>query len=530
MDHVNTTNTNDTNNANNTASTDSTVDTGTTTNAVTTTHGTLLGRERDGVTAFLGIPYAAPPFGPRRMRPPRPPEPWTGVREALEYGRTVPQPGYRPPLSDLLPNAGNPGEDCLNLNVWTPAPGRTGGRLPVMVWIHGGAFRNGAGSLPLYDGARLAAGGTVCVTLNYRLGAEGFLLLPDGTANLGLLDVVAALEWVRDNIAAFGGDPDRVTLFGESAGAMAAVTLMAMDRARGLFHRVVAQSGAGHHTHPVDVARRITERLAALAGVEHTVEALAAAPPKRLIAANNALAMELAGAEDRKTWGEAVGGIATLLPVVDGVTLPARPSDALAAGAGAGIDLLIGTNAEEFRFFLVPVGRHHRVTEDSLRRTLTAYGVDPETALPVYRAARPGAVPGDLLSAVMTDQIYRIPALRLAEARAAYRAATYVYEFAWPSPALDGRIGACHTLEIGFVFGRLDSPLTGDDAPAALSDRMRGAWTAFARDGRPGTADGRLPDWPAYGTRRAVMRLGGGPPTVRQDPARQERLLWEGVR
>lgn len=497
---------------------------------VPTSHGTLRGRERNGVAAFLGIPYAAPPFGPRRMRPPRPPEPWTGVRDALAYGATAPQPGYRPPLSDLIPNARNPGEDCLNLNVWTPAPGRTGGRLPVMVWIHGGAFRNGAGSLPLYDGTRLAAEGTVCVTLNYRLGPEGFLLLPDGTANLGLLDVIAALEWVRENIAGFGGDPDRVTLFGESAGAMSAVTLMAMPRAQGLFHRVIAQSGAGHHTHPADVARRLTGRLAALAGTDGTVEALANTPPERLITANTALAQELAGDPDRRTWGEAAGGAVTLLPVVDGTTLPARPADALTAGAASGVDLLVGTNADEARFFLVPMGRDRRITEDSLRAALSAYGAAPDTAVAEYRAARPGATPGDLLAAAITDHAYRIPALRLAEARARYGADTHVYEFAWPSPALDGRLGACHTLEIAFVFGTLGSPLTGPDAPAALSGAMRAAWTAFAREGRPGTAGGPLPHWPPYGTGRAVLRLGDGPPTVCQDPSRAERLLWEGIR
>ncbi|MFF8814826.1 carboxylesterase/lipase family protein [Streptomyces pactum] len=497
---------------------------------VPTSHGTVRGRQRHGVTAFLGIRYAAPPFGPRRMRPPQPPEPWTGVRDALEYGPSAPQPGYRPPISDLLPDARPWGEDCLCLNVWTPGPGRTGGSLPVMVWIHGGAFRNGAGSLPLYDGTRLAADGTVCVTLNYRLGAEGFALPADGTANLGLLDMIAALEWVRENIAAFGGDPDRVTVFGESAGAMSAVTLMAVERARPLFRRVIAQSGAGHHTHPADVARRLTERLAALAGTRPTLEGLAATPPERLITANTALAQELAGSHDRDRWGEAAGGTLTLLPVVDGTTLTARPADALAAGHATGTDLLLGTNSDEFRFFLVPVGREHRVTEAAVRALLASYGLAPDPALAAYRAARPGATPADLLSAVVTDHAYRIPALRLAEARAAHGADTYLYEFAWPSPAFDGRLGACHTLEIPFVFGTLGTALTGPDAPAGLSDRMRGAWTAFARDGRPGTAGGQLPAWPPYGTERAVLRLGDGPATVRRDPARAERLLWQQVR
>ncbi|MFC0602354.1 carboxylesterase/lipase family protein [Streptomyces palmae] len=497
---------------------------------VRTEYGRLRGRESEGVTAFLGVPYAAPPFGPNRMRPPRPPEPWAGERDALAYGPTAPQPGYRPPMDALVPNAENPGEDCLNLNIWTPAPGRTGGGLPVMVWIHGGAFVNGAGSLDLYHGARLAADGVVCVTLNYRLGAEGFLLLPDGTANLALLDMRAALCWVRENIAAFGGDPDTVTVFGESAGAMNICTLMAMPAARGLFHRAIAQSGAGHHTHTAETGRRITERLAALAGVEHTTEALAAASPQRLMAANTALAQELAGTRDTEQWGEAAGGAVTVLPVVDGATLPARPIEAAATGAGAGIPLLTGTNTDEVRFFLVPRGVHHQVTEELLRTVLAGHGVDADVALTRYRATRPDAGWGELLCTALTDHAYRIPAVRLAEARAAHGANTYLYEFAWRSPALDGTLGACHACEIGFVFGNTIGRLTGTAAPRELSDQMRGAWTAFARTGDPGTGGGLLPHWPAYRERRSVLRLGDGPPTVHQDPAAEERLLWEGIR
>ncbi|WKX68894.1 carboxylesterase/lipase family protein [Streptomyces sp. XD-27] len=495
-----------------------------------TRYGRVRGRHGGGIAAFLGIPYAAPPFGARRMRPPRPPEPWTGERDATEYGDSAPQPGYVPPMSDLFPNLESPGDDCLNLNIWTPAPGRTGGGLPVMVWIHGGGFRYGAGSLPLYEGGRLAADGTVCVTLNHRLGPEGFLLLPDGTANLGLLDVIAALEWVQDNIAAFGGDPGRVTVFGESSGAISVVTLMAMPRARGLFHRAIAQSGAGHHTHTEDVARRLTARLAALAGVEPTAEALTAAAPQRLIDANAALGKELSAHRDRAVWGEAAGGVLTLLPVVDGATLPARPVDAIAAGAGADVDLLVGTNTDEFRFFLVPLGLQNLITDDVLRQVTAEYGLADEAGLATYRAARPGATPGDLLSAALTDHAYRVPALRLAEGRAAHGADTHVYEFAWRTPALDGTLGACHAAEIGFVFGNLSCGLTGETAPGDLSDQMRAAWTAFARDGRPGTAGGLLPEWPAYGTRRSVMRLGDGPPAVHHDPAAAERRLWEGIR
>jgi len=500
---------------------------------VPTTAGQVRGRRTGEVTVFAGIPYAAPPFGPRRLRPPEPPEPWAGVRDAFAHGPAAPQPGYLPAMAALLGEAGEQGEDCLRVNVWTPAPGRTGGRLPVMVWIHGGAFRNGSGSLPAYDGARLAAEGVVCVTLNYRLGAEGFLLLPDGTANLGLLDQIAALEWVRDNIAGFGGDPDDVTVFGQSAGAISITALMTMPQARGLFRRAITQSGAGHHSHPEEIARRVTERLAALAGAEPTREGLAAVPPERLISADRALGMEIARAEDPGQWGESAGGGTTVLPVVDGTTLPRRPIDAIADGAGGGIDLLTGATTEEFRLFLVPLGIAPRITDEVLHGLLAGLGLDPVRARAVYGAANPGASPGDLFSAVMSDHAYRIPALRVAEARAARGADTFVYEFAWPSPALDGALGACHLADVGFVFGNLTGPLVGSGAPPELSDRMRRAWVSFARTGRPGGGGafgGALPHWPAYGGRRSVMRLGDGAPAVHDDPGAATRGLWEGLR
>ncbi|MFI1758006.1 carboxylesterase/lipase family protein [Streptomyces sp. NPDC020571] len=500
---------------------------------VPTSAGRVRGQWKRRVAAFMDVSYAAPPFGPRRLRPPEPPQPWTGVRDAFVPGPTAPQPGYLPAMAGLLEEAVAPGEDCLNLNVWTPAPGRTGGRLPVMVWIHGGAFRNGSGSLPSYDGTQLAADGVVCVTLNYRLGAEGFLLLPDGTSNLGLLDQVAALEWVRDNIAEFGGDPENVTVFGQSAGAISITALMTMPQARGLFRRAITQSGAGHHSHPEHIARRVTERLAALAGAEPTRESLAAVPPRRLIAADAALGREIAQeAAAPGQWGESAGGGTTVLPVVDGATLPQRPIDALAGGAGRDIDLLTGTTSDEFRLFLVPLGIGTRITDQVLQGFLAGLGLDPAEARRVY--ARPEAAPGDLLSAAMSDHAYRIPALRVAEARAAHGAKTFVYEFAWPSPALGGALGACHMAEIGFVFGTLDNPLAGPDAPGELSDHIRAAWTSFARTGRPtgtGIPGGGLPHWPAYAGRRSVMRLdGAGAPLVLEDPAADERRLWHGLR
>src|SRR5713226_5163310 len=250
---------------------------------VRTRQGVVRGSMAEGVATFKGIPYAAPPFGPNRFQPPRPAQSWEGVRIAVEYGHVPPQPPYAPPFDQLLGDPGLPGEDCLNLNVWTPDP--SGGGLPVMVWIHGGAFMRGSGALPTYDGSRFARDGVVCVTINYRLGADGFLYLGDGIANLGLLDQIAALIWVQENIAAFGGDSDNVTIFGESAGAFSVSTLLSMPRAWGLFRRVIAQSGAGHHVISPATAQRVGQYLAEKLGVEPTSEAIAAAPVDRLLQA-----------------------------------------------------------------------------------------------------------------------------------------------------------------------------------------------------------------------------------------------------
>src|ERR1700737_1305890 len=220
---------------------------------VTPRQGAVRGHVTDGLAGFKGISYAAPPFGPNRFQPPRPPQPWDGVRDAVDYGRVAPQPPYAPPFDQLLGDQGRPGEDCLNLNVWTPDPNNGG--LPGLVWIHGGAFGRGSGAIPTYDGSRFARDGVVCVTINYRLGVDGFLYLGDGTANRGLLDQIVALEWVQKNIQAFGGDPARVTIFGESAGAFSVATLLSMPLAKGLFQRAIAQSGAAQHTSSVATAQ-----------------------------------------------------------------------------------------------------------------------------------------------------------------------------------------------------------------------------------------------------------------------------------
>ena len=492
---------------------------------VTTRQGQVRGHVSDGVAAFKGIPYAAPPFGANRFQPPRPPASWDGVRDALEYGRVAPQPPYAPPFDRLLGDQGRPGEDCLNLNVWTPDPS-TGG-LPVMVWIHGGAFLRGSGALPTYDGSRFARDGVVCVTINYRLGADGFLFLGDGVANRGLLDQVAALEWVRENIQAFGGDPARVTIFGESAGAFSVATLISMPRANGLFQRAILQSGAAQHTISVATAELVGRSLAEKVGVPPTTTSIVAVPLDRLVEAQADLSQELAVRPDPARWGEVASNGMLFEPVVDGEVVPRRPLERILAGASAGLDLMVGTTSEEWRFFLVPTGAIDRVSEERLSTTAGVMRLPVERALTLYRASRPQATAGDVLSALITDWFFRIPAIRLAEAHARNGGSAHMYEFAWRSPLFDGRFGAVHALEIGFVFDNLgragDMTLAGGEPPQALADVMHRAWVAFAISGAPG--------WSPYDLHeRTVMRFDGTGGTVVADPAADERQLWDGLR
>lgn len=402
---------------------------------VKTRHGEVRGSLVDGVHTFKGVPYAAPPLGARRLRPPQPVELWSGVRDALSFGAAPLQLRPDPQTQALVPDPSVPGEDCLNLNIWSPALGSA--RLPVMVWIPGGMFEAGSGAS--YDGSRFARDGVVCVTINYRLGAEGFLYLGDGVANLGLLDQVAALAWVRDNIAAFGGDPANVTIFGESAGAMSVGTLLSMPRADGLFRRAIAQSGAAHQVVSAATARRVGQNLAQQLGVEVTREAIAAVPVERFLAAQAELKGELLAHPDPERWGdEVVTSTLPWQPVIGGEIIPSHPVHRIAAGAGAHVDLMVGTNTDDWRLFIVASGAIDQITDQTLtgpvavygHQALAAYGLPVETALAAYRVANPNASPGDLLAAVQTDWWCRIPAIRLADAHAKSTSATYMYEFA----------------------------------------------------------------------------------------------------
>src|SRR6185437_10859196 len=346
-----------------------------------TRYGSVRGQISDGIARFLGIPYAASPTGKLRFAAPMPPEPWTEVRDATAFGPTPPKPDYPAPFDTMLVEENIAGDEWLNLNVWTPQTGsaREGlgpgdGKRPVMVWIHGGAFANGNSAVPWYDGHNFAKAGVVLVTVNYRLGVDGFALVPDAPtpANRGLLDQIAALEWVRDNIAGFGGDPANVTIFGESAGAMSVTTLLAMPRAGGLFAKAIAQSGAVQAAaDPADAALFTAELGKALGDVllspEVTAAGLAGVEMDRLIAGQATVRDALATDPNPARFGETiVAGSMAFVPVVDGDSLPAHPLAAIATGASAQVPLLIGTNTEEFRLFLVAPGTIDTITDDLL--------------------------------------------------------------------------------------------------------------------------------------------------------------------
>jgi para-nitrobenzyl esterase len=492
---------------------------------VKTRAGLVRGAIIDGAHVFKGIPYAAPPFGVNHLLPPQPVTPWSGVRDALAFGPTPPKPMIPPEITALLPEQAIPGEDCLTLNIWSRDLGTAS--QPVMVWIPGGQFEFGTAATGWYDGSRFARDGVVCGTINYRVGAEGFLYLGEGNANRGLLDQIAALEWVRENIGAFGGDPANVTIFGESAGAISVATLLAMPRAGGLFRRAIAQSGAGHHAMSLESARRIADRLAETLGAAPAREALAALPAERLLEAQDTLRADLMARPDPGRWGvEVVTSMLPWQPVIDGDTLAALPIERVAAGSGAEIELLVGTNTDEHRLFLASTGALGQVTNEALAGVVAAYGLPVAETIAAYRAIYPDAGPGDLLAAIQTDWYWRIPGVRLADAHArASAAATYMYEFAWRTAQFGGQLGACHALEVPFVFdtlGRETQGLLGPHPPQSLADRMHAAWGAFATRGDPG--------WPRYDLpRRATMRFDETSAIV-DDPLAAQRALWEGRR
>jgi para-nitrobenzyl esterase len=480
---------------------------------VYTTAGRVRGCVERGNAVFRGIPFAKPPVGALRFMAPVPPDHWEGVREATAFGPQAPQaafPGTPPPPADET-------SDWLTLNVWTPDPGAK--TLPVMVWIHGGAYLFGSAAQPGYDGSRFASAGTVFVSCNYRLGTEGFAEIGGAPANRGLLDLVAALRWVRENIGRFGGDPANVTVFGESAGAGAISALLAMPSADGLFRRAIAQSVPGTFF-TQDLAASVTSAIANAAGVADTYEALRATDPMRLVDAQTKVTGRM---REYPAWGAVKLTDTPFSPVVDGEMLPRAPWRALLSGASRDVDLLTGHNRDEYRLFIASQGRLGQITDEETGTLLAHFAPAPDGPAG-YHDAYPGADANELYEVAFSDWLFRMPTLHLAQAHAASGGATFLYELRAEAPV--GPFGACHALDVPLVFGSpavgIGAMLTGERPPAdflALGDTMRREWISFASCGDPG--------WPAYGTENRTTRVYDLQPDVLSYPEEASMRLWE---
>ena len=491
---------------------------------VRVTNGMVRGVDLGDVVCFKGIPYAEAPFGENRMRPPVAHSRWDGVRDCLDYGPTVPKGPYAPPFDKILPEPSIPGEECLNLNVWTPRLGAKG--LPVLVWIHGGSFLNGSGAVSSYDGSNFARDGVICVTINYRLGADGFLFLDDGISNLGILDQLEALSWVQDNISAFGGDPAKVTIAGESAGAMSVGTLLSLDAAKGLFRGAILESGAAHHYLSAGTAKKVAGYLAEALGIEPIRDQFRAVEVDRLVEATSVLASEPQAKPDPAKWGEVTLNLMIFEPTVDGKVLKAPPIDSIREGTGGDVSVLIGTNREEFNFFTVPTGLYDSINSAVVSFAAMAFGLDAEK-LAVYQRLLSEDPQGEVFSQIAGDWFFRIPAIRLAEARQGAKAGTYLYEFRWRSPMFEGRLGSCHAIELPFVFDTLGVTTEAIDSafvegPQELAEEMHSAWVAFVKTLDPG--------WDSYSPEHRAVRLFGDESRVEVDPRGETREVWKGVR
>jgi para-nitrobenzyl esterase len=498
---------------------------------VNTKYGKIQGYTENGLKIFKGIPYAEAPIRDLRFSPPVAKKPWDGILNTMEFGPCAYQ-GDALETTDKIPiyiegklyhiqleKLGPESEDCLNLNIWTPTTDNK--KRPVMFWIHGGAFKTGTANTNLSDGSKLAQyGDVVVVSINYRLGALGYLYIPGVTANAGQLDQILALEWVHDNIHLFGGDPNNVTLFGESAGGYAVVTLCAMPAAKGLFQKVIVQSS------PLvdpNADEKPTKTLMHKLGI------------KDIDTLREVSAQEIIKSQVEISKGLDMG----FKPQIDCKTLPIHPLKAFQAGECKDIDFIMGTNLDEFMVFIAADPSLSKINDEkSLKSILIMVGIQKEkinTILSTYKNAREGKcsnAPKQLLSAIMTDMIFRIPTIRLVEDQSKYQPNTYNYLFTWSSPAFDGKLGSFHGLELPYVFNRLDSPelkpLIGLKPYYDLSSKIMAAWTSFAHNGNPNTDE--LPQWPAFDNINRATMIFGEKVEMLNAPLDQERAVWNDIK
>jgi para-nitrobenzyl esterase len=468
--------------------------------------GTLRGTTANGIDRYLGVPYAAAPVADLRFAPAAPHPGWQGERDATRMGATAPQSLYAGAFETLLPMTLIPGDEFLNVNIWTPADATD---LPVMVWVHGGANIHGANSLDGYDGSAFARDGVVVVSINYRLGAEGFSVLDGVPLNLGLSDVVTALRWVKVEIANFGGDPENVTAFGESAGSILLGSVVAHPDARRLISRAILESGA-----PTAVSKKAATKMTTLVAkqlrIPATREAFAAKTPTELIEAETVV---MAG-------GTPITGGPGYATAIGDETAPRDPRKAILAGEGDEIPLLIGSTTEEYRLWFVPLGLMEKISAPLFAAVRVRFGINGRI-LGAYKRSLADHSRGALFGTIATDLLIRLPINRIADSRLSRGVATWVYEFGWRSPSHD--LGAAHAMEIGFAFDTLASPdwreLMGATPPQKLADEMHSAWVRFAKTGNPG--------WEAWNARRPVETFGSPESGIVYAPREETRAAWK---
>lgn len=498
---------------------------------VHTTKGAVRGEPALAGYVFRGLPYAAPPTNERRWQPPQPHDAWSGVRDAVAFGPAAPQPSGGP-LGGLVPDMEphHTDEDCLTLNVWTPVCDDAA--RAVLVWIHGGAFSIGASSLGTYDGAALsAAEDVVVVSINYRLGALGYLVLdlPGTTPNCALLDQVAALAWVRDNISAFGGDRQRITIFGESAGAGSVLSLLSTPASYGLYHRAIVQSGATDLVLTRDKALEVTIVIAAELGIDRDdLAAWQAAPVTAILAAQASAAAKLL----------LTVGMMPLHPVADGDVMTDTWHALATDGGAANVALIIGTTRDEMALFASFDPAAATLDDVGVTKRLAAQGHPaPALVLDAYRSADPAITAPEIWSAVTTDNAMWMPALRYAAAYAAHQPATWMYRFDWES-AVPG-LGACHAIDIPFPFDAVEREgweqfVADASAAHGLARTVQSLWASFARGEDPHAP--AIPAWPRFSAgvdpasaapRRATLVL-DRTCTLVYDPRAAIRAVWGG--
>jgi para-nitrobenzyl esterase len=479
--------------------------------------GRLRGRRDGPALRFLGVPFAQAPAVSGRFSAPVPHPRWDGVRDALSYGATSPQPDRG---ITIIPEPLIPGDNELNLNVFTPDLGAAG--LPVLVWIHGGGFFGGCNASPWYRGGAFARDGVVLVSINYRLGAPGFLQVPDAPANRAVLDWVRALEWVQENIAAFGGDPARVTIAGQSAGGGACAALTGVPAAAGLFRAVICMSGGPAMVATEAGAAAVAAQLSEHLGVPLSRSALEELSPEAILAAQPDAASRPAGqADPAAVLGSLGAGRLRWAPWVDGEVVTADPWQAARSAGQAAIPLLAGATAHEMNpGWMTEAG----VTLAMVRAGLARAGV-PEPQLDRYLEHNAGLAPGEIVGQAITDRMFRVPAQELATARAAAGGSSYVYDFRWGSPAAAFGGRAVHCLDVPFAFGTLSEPgvreVAGDAPPRELARQVHGAWVRFATSGQPG--------WSRQEAGRRPVMVFSADSAVHDDPRGRERAAWSAA-